>query len=63
MPSEEERAMEFRRSQAAREAAETRRVSALAGSASRRQALREAWRPWTDPQPSVVEITDKKLIP
>lgn len=59
--SEETRAAEHRRQLAAREAALTRREN-TPGDPARAQALRTAWRPWTDPQPTVVEPRDSDRV-
>lgn len=52
--SEETRAAEYRRQQAAR-AAHQKRLENRAGSPSAAKRVRDAWKPWTDPQPVVVE--------
>ena len=59
--SEETRAAEFRRQLAAREAALTRREN-MPGDAGAARELREAWEPWTDPQPDVVEPRDSDRV-
>jgi hypothetical protein len=59
--SEETRAAEHRRQLAAREAATLRREN-MPGDPNAARELREAWRPWTDPQPHVVEPRDSDRV-
>lgn len=59
---EEARAQAHRAQLARRNAAVAARERALSGSSSARAALREAWRPLTDPQPEVDELEPECLL-
>jgi hypothetical protein len=61
MSAEDDRAAEFRRSLAAREASVRRRERSLRGSPSAFFALREKWRPWWFPQPVAPDPPDSDL--
>jgi hypothetical protein len=62
MATEEERAAEFRRTQAARAANTCTRERLLAGSPSARRTLWENWKTWVLPQPTVAETPDSDRV-
>ena len=61
MATEEQRAADFRRQQAAREAFIARSERRLMGSPSARVAFIRRWWPWTLPQPTVADPQDSDL--